>query len=215
MWSKIPNLQGLRAAKNWLRDLAPDRQQRVQRNYDQGIRKIKAALAQDAGLLRTFQTVIEHAHFLGRVDGLREGLDLYEYGTRIQSNENSHAFRAIMNFIVRCAEKSEARPSAKEVCRHLDKEILRIKEQITSEVLIRPPDDWACGTWMAALTNKKSRSSVHKLISRARKEALSEQYCTLMAWKTWCRENKSKEHNGKESTRSRVQQPEAAPNLFG
>ena len=103
MWSKIPNLQGLRAANNWLRDVAPDRQERVLRKYDQGVRRIEHALAGDAEMLLTFKLAVDHARFFGRVDGLREGLDLYEYGTRIQS-ENTPAFRAIMSYIVRCAE---------------------------------------------------------------------------------------------------------------
>jgi len=71
MWSKIPNLQGLRAGRNWLREVAPDRQERVRRKYDQGVRKIKRALAQDEEVLRTFQMIVGQARFFGRVDGLR------------------------------------------------------------------------------------------------------------------------------------------------
>lgn len=216
MWSKIPNLQGLRAAKNWLRDLAPDRQERVLCKYKQDVRKIEGALREDKELLRTFQIVLEHARFFGRVDGLREGLDLYEYGTRIQ-NENTPAFRAIMNYIVRCAGKYEKEAlgdviSTECVCEYLDREIERIKAQKTSDVLIGPPLNWGCDTWKTA--QKKKKSSVDKLISLARKEALSERFCTLMAWKTWVKKSKPKSQSGKESTRSRVQQPEAASSLY-
>jgi len=217
MWSKIPKIFGLRAAHNWLRDIAPGRQQRVQRNYEQGVRKIKRALAQDAELLRAFQTVVQHARFFGRVEGLREGLDLYEYGTRIQ-NENTHAFQAIMNYIVRCAGKYEKKVfddkvSAEAVCQYLDREIARTKRQITSSIRIKPPDNWGCDSWVSAL--EKKSNSVRSLISKARKEGLSDEYCTLMAWRTWVRESKSKAQSGKESTRSKVQQPEAAANLYG
>lgn len=216
MWSKIPNLQGLRAANNWLRKVAPDRQERVHRNYNDGISKIKRALGQDAAMLRTFQTVIEDARLFGRVDGLREGLELYEYGMRIQ-NDNTPAFRAMMNYIVRCAGKYEKEAlgdviSTECVCEYLDREIERIKAQKTSDVLIGPPLEWGCDTWKAA--QKKKKSSVDKLISLARKEALSERFCTLMAWKTWVKKSKPKSQSGKESTRSRVQQPEAVSNLY-
>jgi hypothetical protein len=145
-------------------------------------------------LLRTFETIVDHARLFGRVDGLREGLDLYEYGTRIQ-NDNTPAFRAIMNYIVRCAEQSEKAAlayaiSAERVCEYLDREIERIKAQQTSIALIGPPPKWGCDTWKAAYERKKN--SVDKLISLARKEALSERFCTLMAWKTWVKKSKPK-----------------------
>jgi hypothetical protein len=192
-WSKIPNLQGLRAAKNWLRDLAPDRQERVLRKYKQDVRKLEGALAEDKELLRTFQIVLEHSRFFGRVDGLREGLDLYEYGTRIQK-ENTVLFQTIMNYIARCAGQYDDKKklaneiSAERVCEYLDREIERTKQQKTSEIRIKPP--WGCNTWESALREKSS--NVRRLISKAKSEALSEHYCTLMAWKTWCREAKPK-----------------------
>lgn len=195
MWSKIPDLQGLRAAKNWLRDLAPDRQERVRRNYGQGVRSIKRALGQDRELLRTFETIVDHARLFGRVDGLREGLDLYEYGTRIQQ-KNTAAFQAILNYIARCVGQDEGKQkladaiSAECVCKYLDREIGRIKAQKTSDVLIGPPSKWDCDTW--ELAYEKKRSSVDKFISLARKEALSERFCTLMAWKTWVKKSKPK-----------------------
>ncbi len=193
MWSKIRKLRGFRAANNWLRDVAPDRQARVGRRYDEGISKIERTLARDAELLDSFRIVVKHAKFIGRVNGLREGLDLYEYGTRIQ-NDNTPAFRAIMNFILRQAEGYEGEALVKEtsamkVCKYLDQEIERTTRQETPNfrisVKIRPPEKWGCVKWKDALENKSS--SVHNLISKARKEALSDQYWTLMAWKTWCR----------------------------
>jgi hypothetical protein len=195
MWSKIPNLQGLRAAGNWLRDLAPERQERVRRNYDHGVRRIKRALGQDRELLRTFEAIVDHARLFGRVDGLREGLELYEYGTRIQQ-KNTAAFLAILNYIARCVGRYKEKQaladaiSAEHVCEHLDGEIERTKKPETPymkiKVRIKPPAEWGCETWKEAL--EKKSSSVRKLISKAKKEALSNQYCTLMAWKTWCRE---------------------------
>lgn len=215
MWSKIPNLQGLRAAKNWLRDLAPDRQERVLRKYKQDVRKFEGALAEDTELLRTFQIVVEHARFFGRVDGLREGLDLYEYGIRIQK-DNPPAFRAIMNYVVRCAEEYEKEAlanaiSAERICEHLDREIERIKAQKTSDVGIGPPKNWGCDSWEDALMKKPN--NVHKFISKARTEGLSEHFCTLMAWKTWVKKSKSKARgkNEVDSREPRIQMADQTP----
>jgi hypothetical protein len=189
MWSKIPKLQGLRAANNWLRKVAPDRQERILRNFVQGIRKIERALAQEPESLRTLQIIVEDSRFFGRIDGLREGLELYEFGTRIQ-RENTAAFQTIMNYIARCAgryqgEALDGAISAERVCEYLDREIKRTKHQKTSSIRINPPDKWGCASWKAALENKGN--NVRNLVSKARKEALSDQYWTLMAWKTWCK----------------------------
>lgn len=194
MWSKIPDLQGKRAADNWLRDVAPERQKRVRNRYEASIEAVKQSIGNDADLLRAFKFVIDQASFLGRVAGLREGLELYEYGTRIQ-NENTPAFRAIMNYVVQCAEELEGDAlgeavSAERVCKYLDREIERIKSQKTSAVEITPPDSWACDSWCDALSRKKN--NVHRLLHKARKEALSPQFCTLMAWKTWARDGNPK-----------------------
>jgi hypothetical protein len=210
MWTKIPDLRGVRAAKSWLRRVAPDRQERVRRNYDQSMRGLKRALGQDRDLLRSFENVLEEARFFGRVDGLREGLDLYEYGTRMQ-NDNSAPFQAVMNYIARCAnqydctnedekERLAAEISTKHVCEYLDKEIARIKSQETEimkmNLRIEPP--WkGCNTWKDAL--KKRKNNVARFVSKAKSEALSERYCTLMAWKTWCREGKTQERTSKNS----------------
>jgi hypothetical protein len=217
MWSKIPNLRGLRAANNWLRDIAPERQVRVRRTYDQSIGKIERALAGDASLPQTFRMVVEHAQFFGRVEGLREGLDLYEYGTRIQ-NDNTAAFQTILNYIARCAGRCKTEAafdeaiSAESVCVYLDREIRRTKQQITSSIKIKPPEPWGCDTWQDAL--KKKKNSVQSLVSKAKKEAISDKYCTLMAWKTWCMENRSKALGGKKSASSTVQTADAAASLF-
>jgi hypothetical protein len=203
MWSKIPNLQGLRAGRNWLREVAPDRQERVRRKYDQGVRKIKRALAQDEEVLRTFQMIVGQARFFGRVDGLREGLKLYEYGTRIQ-NENTAVFQTIMKFMLRKAVDREGKTlddaiSAERVCEYLDREIGRITMQeagapeLKISVNIRPPGDWVCASWKSAL--KKKRNNVQNLISKAKKEAFSDQWSTLVAWKTWCRKPEPKRTN--------------------
>jgi len=183
----IPDLRGRRAAKHWLRNIAPDRVERMRKHYRESIKKVEHALGDEADLLRTLKSVVGNAEFFGRVRGLREGLELYEYGLRIQE-KNTEAFRSVMRFVVRCAEGLERDDlkkaiSAQAICDYLDKEITRIEEQKTSSVNIRPPEKWGCKTWKEALQRK--RSNVDKLLSDARSEALSQTYCTLMAWKTW------------------------------
>jgi hypothetical protein len=111
----------------------------------------------------------------------------------------------MLKYIVRCAEQCEKEAlkqaiSAKRVCEYLDREIERIEEQKTSDVMIRPPAKWGCGKWKNAL--KQRRSSAEKLISLARTEALSQRYCTLMAWKTWGEKGNSRKHKGTGDIRS-------------
>jgi hypothetical protein len=168
----------------------------MRNHHQESIKETERALATNPELVRKFHDVVEEAQFFGRVEGLREGLELYEYGLRIQE-KRSDAFRAMMKFIVRCAEHSEGSDlveaiSAKRVCDHLDREISRIREQKTSSVNIRPPENWGCTDWTEAL--EKKRSNVDKLLTEARFEALSQRYCTLMAWKTWGKKHKSKKH---------------------
>jgi hypothetical protein len=199
-WSKIPSLQGNRAADNWLHDISPEREARVRKNYDQNVSAIERTLGDDKKLLLAFRTLLAHKELFGRVKGLREGLDLYEYGMRIQE-KNSEAFRSIMNYVVRKAKDHPMEDhdlgeavSAQSVCTYLDKQISKvevnwseagIKESHEKRIAIRPPKQWGCVTWREALKNK--RNDVEKLISKAKKEGLSQEYCTLIAWKMWGR----------------------------
>jgi hypothetical protein len=188
-WSQIEKIDGLRAGDNWLAELEPAKEQKRRKRLADFQNKIEVALASDKKLSKMFEATLEMTHYTGRVDGLREGLALYEYGLQLEGR--TPAFRSVMGYIVRNAIRNpESKPSNKDICEHLDKEIDRITAQKTADVLIRPPKTWGCVTWMNAYENK--RNDVDVLFSAARKEAVSPQYCTLRAWKTWGREKQKK-----------------------
>jgi hypothetical protein len=189
-WDLIPKTDGMRAGDNWLADLEPEKEEKKRKRLAEFQRKIEAALAPDKALLKMFEATLEMTHYTGRVDGLREGLELYEYALRIQDKKTA-AFRAMMKYMVNNPKK--VTPEA--VCAHLDREIDRIKAQKTAEVSIGPPEAWGCSTWTIACDTK--RNDLNALFYDAKKEAQSERYCTLMAWKTWGREKQKKVRAGK------------------
>jgi hypothetical protein len=117
------------------------------------------------------------ARLLGNADGMREGLELYVYGLKIE--RKSAASRAAIKCIVNNPEKL----TTKKICSYLDKELVRIEKQKTSEASIKPPEAWGCETWAEART--KHRNRVEVLFSEARRAAKNDQYVTLMAWRTW------------------------------
>jgi hypothetical protein len=188
-------LEGHRAAESWLRNIAPDRQERTHRHYDEAVKRLEAALSHDKDLLRAFRSVNDDAQFFGRVDGLKEGMKLYKYALQIEKRRKQNpAWHSMLRYIVGLAdrhkeEKLRVAVSAPEVCKHLDKQIDRIKsaspKRSDAAAQIKPPVSWGCATWTQALQDKENRSKVDKLVSEARSEALSEQYCTLQAWRTW------------------------------
>ena len=178
MWSRIPRLDGVKAGKHWLANLEPEKEAKRRNRFTEFHQKIEASLARDEKLLIRFREALEISHWLGRVDGLREGLELYEYGLRIE-RDKTPAFRAVMRY----ALNNPAKLSAPEICAHLDREISRIKELKTADLSIGPPEQWQCQTWNEAL--KKKRNNVDVFFNEAKNEALSQRYATLMAWATW------------------------------
>jgi hypothetical protein len=193
-WALIEKIDGLRAANNWLAELEPLKERRKRKKLAEFQSSIEAALAPDEKLSKMFEATLEMAHYAGRVDGLREGLGLYEYGLQIESR--TPAFRSVMRYIIRNAIRNPGeKPTNEDICVHLDREIDRIKAQKTAEVRIGPPEAWGCNKWTIAYNTK--RNDVDVLFSDARKEAISPQYSTLRAWKTWGREKQKKVPAGK------------------
>lgn len=186
-WSRIPKTDGVRAGKHWLAHLEPSKEARRRKHFAESRDKIETALAHDEQLLKMFVATVDTARWLGRVDGLREGLRLYEYGLKIEGK--SAASRAVMKYVVSNAVNPE-KLTTKGICAHLDRELDRIKAQKTAEASIRPPEAWGCETWSEA--RKKKRNNVDVLFSEAKAEALTEQFATLMAWATWGEKNKKK-----------------------
>jgi hypothetical protein len=184
-WGLIPKTDGMRARDNWLADLQPAKEQKKRKRLAEFQGKIEAALAPDKGLLKMFELTLEMTRYTGRVDGLREGLELYEYALRIQEKKTA-AFRAMMKYVVNNAVSNPKKVTPEGVCAHLDRELDRIDAQMTAEPLIGPPEAWGCKRWKDACDTK--RNDVNALFYNAKKEALSEKYCTLMAWRTWGRE---------------------------
>ena len=188
--SRIPRMDGLKAANHWLAHLEPAKEAKRRKRYTEFQQEIEAALRRDKKLLIAFREVLEIARWLGRVDGLGEGLKLYEYGLRIQEDKPP-AFRAVMKYAV----NNPHNVSAPEICDYLDKEILRIEELKTAAVRIRPPEQWRCQTWREAL--KRKRNNVDVFFNDAKDEAFSEKFATLMAWATWGQQKHEKVPAGK------------------
>jgi hypothetical protein len=189
-WSRLPTLDGVKAGKHWLANLEPSKEARRRRAFAEFKKRIEAALPQDKELSVALREVIGIAQWLGRVDGLREGLELHEYGARILE-KTTPAFQSAMKYAIRNPENV----SAPEICDYLDEEIRRTEERQKQHreslsVKIRPPEDWGCETWNEALKNK--RSNVDVFVHHAVKEACSTKYNMLCAWRTWGLKRKSK-----------------------
>jgi hypothetical protein len=187
-WDRIPKTDAERAGDNWLAELEPAKEEKRRKRLAQFKSRIEAALAPDKKLSKMFEAILEMTHYTGRVDGLREGLELYKYGLKIEAK--SAASRSMMKYVV-----NNAASSPEKVCAHLDRELERIDAQGTADASIRPPDAWGCKTWTEAL--EKKPDDVNALFYPAKKEAQSERYCTLMAWRTWGREKQKKVRAGK------------------
>lgn len=134
-----------------------------------------------------FRLTINIVRQRGRVDGLREGLKLYQYGVRILER-NTPLFWSIMKYAARFSDRKK--PSTPQICEYLDRELRRIGQLKTGghnkpvkKSVIAPPESWGCDTWAEALEIK--RNDVDVLFSAARAEAHSEQFATLMAWSLW------------------------------
>jgi hypothetical protein len=182
-WDPIPKTDAERAGTNWLAELEPAKEEKRRNRLAQFKSKIEAALAPDKKLSKMFEAILEMTHYAGRVDGLREGLGLYEYGLKIEGK--TAASRSMMKYVV-----NHAMSTPEKVCAHLDRELERIRAQKTAAASIRPPDAWECRTWTEAL--EKKTDDVNALFYSAKKEAQSERYCTLMAWRTWGRNKQKK-----------------------
>ena len=187
-WSRIPKTDSVRAGKHWLANLEPTKDAKRRKQFEECKHKIEWALASDKEVLNMFVAAVEMARLLGKADGMREGLELYEYGLKFEGK--TAAFRAVMRYAVSNAANPE-KLTTKEICAHLDRELERIKAQGTAEPLIGPPEKWGCETWSEA--RKKKRNNVDVLFSEAKAEARTEQFATLMAWATWGKKNKQKE----------------------
>jgi hypothetical protein len=182
-WSRLPTLDGVKAGKHWLANLEPSKETRRRRSFAQFKRQIETALVLDKNLSIAFREMITIARWLGRVDGLREGLELYAYGERILE-KNPRAFQSVMKYAISYPDNI----SAPEICDYLDEEIRRTVQRENEQkkqfrVKIRPPEEWGCNTWNEAL--KRKRSNVDVFFHNAIKEACSTEYNKLCAWRTW------------------------------
>jgi hypothetical protein len=184
-WSRIP--KSVRAGQHWLENLSSENNARRRKWFVDSQEKIGTALAHDKKLSEMFREILELARLFGRADGLREGLDLYKYGLRLEQDKPP-AFRAIMKYVVNHSDPENI--SASEICTHLDRQLLRIEGQKTAEARIAPPEPWGCPTWADAF--EKKRSNVDNFVSKAKSEALTERFATLMAWNKWGRGTRSK-----------------------
>jgi len=192
-WSRLPTLDGVKAGKHWLANLEPTKEARRRRGFAESKQRIEAALKGDKNLSIAFRGVIEIARWQGRVDGLREGLELHEYGERILEKK-PRVFHSVVKYAITHPENV----SAPEICDYLDHQISRIgaqyqsAEEATKDATerMRPPEDWGCETWNEALKNK--RNNVDVFFHEATKEACSTTYNKLCAWATWGLKSKNK-----------------------
>jgi hypothetical protein len=185
MWTRLPRLDGVKAGKHWLGNLEPAKEAKKRKAFADFKQRIGVALSHDKELSDSFREFEKIVFWLGRVAGLREGLQLYEYGERILE-DNPRVFQSIMKYAITHPDNV----SAAEICDHLDKQISRIeayhpkqeqKEKAATNV--RPPKDWGCETWDEAL--KKKRNDVDVFVHNAIEEACSTEYNKLCAWRTW------------------------------
>ena len=155
-WSRIP--KAVQAGQHWLDNLEEKKQARRRKWFAAAEQKIGAALDHHSKLPDMFKETLELARLFGRADGLREGLELYEYGLRLEQDKTP-AFRAVMRYVAshRCYRDDI---SASEICTHLDRQLQRIKEQKTSEARIAHPNRGA-----VLLGQKPSRRSATMLTS--------------------------------------------------
>jgi hypothetical protein len=103
-WALKPKTDGMRAGDNWLADLEPAKEEKRRKRLAEFQSKIEAALAPDKALSKMFEVTLEMTHYTGRVDGLRKGLELYEYALRIQ-DKKTPAFRAMRKYVVNHPKK--------------------------------------------------------------------------------------------------------------
>jgi hypothetical protein len=199
MWTRLPRLEGVKAGKHWLANLEPVKETRKRKSFAEFKQRIGFALSHDKELSAAFREFEKIAFWLGRVAGLREGLELYEYGERILEDK-PRVFQSIMKYAITHPDNV----SATEICDHLDKQISRIeayhptqeqKEKAAPNV--RPPKDWGCKTWNEAL--KKKRNDVDVFLHNAIEEACSTEYNKLCAWRTWGLDKSKKKARAPES----------------
>jgi hypothetical protein len=192
-WSRLPTLDGLKAGKHWLANLEPAKETKKRKAFAEFKERIGVALSQDKELSASFREFEKIALWLGRVAGLREGLELYEYGERILE-DNPRVFQSMMKYAITHPDNV----SATEICDHLDKQISRIEAYYPTQeqkekaaVNVRPAKDWGCKTWNEAL--KKERNNVDVFVHNAIEEACSTKYNKLCAWRTWGLDKSKKE----------------------
>ena len=182
-WSRLPTLDGVKAGKHWLANLEPGKEAKRRRSFAEFKQQIEAALPEDKNLSIAFREVIKIARWLGRVDGLGEGLELHAYGERILEKKH-RAFQSVMKYAITHPDNV----SAPEICDYLDEEIRRTEQRQSEQqkqfrAKIRPPEKWGCKTWNEAL--KRKRSNVDVFFHEAIKEACTTTYNKLCAWRTW------------------------------
>lgn len=199
-WSKIPKLKGLDAARHWLSKL--EREQHVREKLGKSAKRLEAALAADSAMVAECRDGFETARWLGRVDGLREGLSLYRHGLLFEQRcKDLPAFRVAVNY----AYKNPDNDSAEEICGYLDRQIQNLKQRgdpqdkdkPVPKPQIGPPKSWyekeeaeeqradkePAISWADALV--RFRNNVDVFCSGVRRMAYSEEYALLQAWATW------------------------------
>ncbi len=186
-WNRVRKVAEAGTVKHWLQTLEPSMQAEEERQLKSSIEKVEKALAGDKELSYAFRLTLNIVRQRGRVDGLREGLKLYQYGVRILER-NTPLFWSIIKYAARFSDRKK--PSTPQICEYLDRELRRIGQLKTGghnkpikRSVIAPPESWRCDTWAEALEIK--RNDVDVLFSAARTEAHSEQFATLMAWSLW------------------------------
>src|ERR1700739_87816 len=121
-WTRLPTLEGVKAGKHWLANLEPAKEARKRKAFGEFKKRIGVALSHDKELSVAFREFEMVARWFGRVSGLREGLQLYEYGERILE-DHPRVFQSIMKYAITHPDSV----SAGEICDYLDKQISRIE----------------------------------------------------------------------------------------
>jgi len=191
MWSIYPELRGKRATEHWLRFATPEKKAENTKKIEENTRLLEDALRTKSGMVDLLRETIGRAETRGRITGMKEGLDTYEFGMKIEGAERSAALRAIFKYVASQRAKYEDNKRkldvalyADKVCNYLDSLVQRGLDQPNLEVL-GPPPEWKCESWIGALHENSKRTL--EFLKRASADAWSEDFTLLMAWNTWGR----------------------------
>ena len=172
--------------KHWLGCLIPQTEEENRKELYDSLRQLEVGINHDKDLLPVLRRAIDLARLAGRVEGLRDGLEMYEVGDSILNSEN-HALLSIIKYL----HTNPTHTSSDMICNHLDRQIERVSEtQSTAEAKICPREEWGCKSWREALERKPNDVSV--LFSKARKilRDHKDELDALILWAKWREPNR-------------------------